>query len=68
MNTGSRICSCNVTSSSHKATWWLARLPYDVIFMQEHHGRFKKEFATTLLSKAYNVVFPPAKETMIDRF
>eukprot|EP00973_Karenia_brevis_P086987 12062528-Karenia_brevis.AAC.1 len=66
MNKGLRICSVNISSSSHKATWWLARLPYVVIFVQEHHGRFKKEFATSLLSKTYNVIFSPAKETMID--
>eukprot|EP00973_Karenia_brevis_P072794 10109299-Karenia_brevis.AAC.1 len=29
MSTGLRICSVKTTSSSHKATWWLARLPYD---------------------------------------
>eukprot|EP00973_Karenia_brevis_P052183 7250952-Karenia_brevis.AAC.1 len=30
MNKGLRICSVNITSSSKKATWWLARLPYDI--------------------------------------
>eukprot|EP00973_Karenia_brevis_P031208 4306543-Karenia_brevis.AAC.1 len=58
MNQGLRVCSAHITSSSEKAIWWLTRVPYDMVFVQEHHQRFKKEFVTTLLAKTYSVIFP----------
>eukprot|EP00973_Karenia_brevis_P027150 3744359-Karenia_brevis.AAC.1 len=39
MNQGLRMCSVNITSIFKKAIWWLPRVPYDIVFVQEHHRR-----------------------------
>eukprot|EP00973_Karenia_brevis_P068222 9492708-Karenia_brevis.AAC.1 len=41
-NKGLRMCSVNITSSSKKAIWWITKVPYDVVFVQEHHKRLKR--------------------------
>eukprot|EP00973_Karenia_brevis_P076532 10632047-Karenia_brevis.AAC.1 len=48
---GSRRCTVTITNGSKKVLNWLAKLPYDVVMVQEHHKKYKKQFYTSLVEK-----------------
>eukprot|EP00973_Karenia_brevis_P023580 3248707-Karenia_brevis.AAC.1 len=61
---GMRACSVNITNSCKKAMVWLSKLPYEVVFVQEHREIYRREFYTSLLAKKFNVIFTPATEAL----
>eukprot|EP00973_Karenia_brevis_P088234 12235037-Karenia_brevis.AAC.1 len=40
---GIKICTVNITNTSKRVMAWLAKLPYEVIMVQEHHKVHKKQ-------------------------
>eukprot|EP00973_Karenia_brevis_P038720 5343797-Karenia_brevis.AAC.1 len=46
---------------------WLAKLPYDVIMVQEHHRAHNRQLDTSFIAKKFSMVFSPASTTVIDK-